>query len=45
MCEERSTYGRRISSYGNWGGGGDPRESDLLEDLGIDGRVILKVDF
>jgi hypothetical protein len=43
MCAECNTYGRRISAYKNFFlEGGSPRKRDYLEDLGIDGGVILK---
>jgi hypothetical protein len=36
------TYGGRKSAYRVWG---DLRERDYLEDLDVDGRIILKRNF
>ena len=39
----RGTYRRQEKFMGFWWG--NPREREYLEDLGIDGRIILELNF
>jgi hypothetical protein len=42
MCRARGLYGRNEKCVNGSVGGGNLKERDHLNDLGIDGRIILK---